>query len=80
MKGKIEKKIQINKKIQNKNKNQENEDQTWRNKNEDYGSKDKIEDEFKFDKRAKDQNLKSRHLRFKSRHLTLNIIKFWIKG
>jgi len=43
--AKIEKKNQINKLIQNK-----------KNKNQDYGSKDEIENKLKFDKKAKNQN------------------------
>ena len=41
------------KRIQIKNKNQEIEDQTWRNKkNQDYWSKNEIENKLKFDKKS----------------------------
>jgi len=55
LKGKIEKKNQIHKRIQNKNKNQKNKN---KNKNEDqtlkknHGSNDEIEKRLKFDERA----------------------------
>jgi len=39
-------------------------------KNQNYGSKDEIENKLKFDKKAKNQNIKGQ---------TLNAIKFWIE-
>ena len=66
MKGKIERKLTNESKI--KIKNQENEIKSKKNQN--YGSKDEIENKLKFDKKAKNQNIKGQ---------TLNAIKFWIE-
>jgi hypothetical protein len=59
---KLKRKIKLTKESKTKKKYQENEDQIWKKiKNQDYGSQDEIENNLKFDKMNKNQNLKSKH-------------------
>jgi len=61
---KLKRKIKFTKKSKTKIKNQENRDQIWKKK--DNWSNDEIENKLKFNKKTKNQNIKSQ---------TWNIIK-----